>query len=63
MTDDQIDVSFSQDGGVLKKITTNAPDDAAGPPPKGSVVTAHYTVGTVMYIALPCPVPAASIHV
>eukprot|EP00814_Leptocylindrus_danicus_P003884 CAMPEP_0116033784 /NCGR_PEP_ID=MMETSP0321-20121206/19203_1 /TAXON_ID=163516 /ORGANISM="Leptocylindrus danicus var. danicus, Strain B650" /LENGTH=478 /DNA_ID=CAMNT_0003509941 /DNA_START=97 /DNA_END=1533 /DNA_ORIENTATION=- len=43
MTDDQIDVSFSQDGGVLKKITTNAPDDAAGPPPKGSVVTAHYT--------------------
>lgn len=37
------DVSIAQDGGVLKKITQEAPADAAGPPPKGYEVTAHYT--------------------
>lgn len=37
------DVSFSGDGGVKKIIRCKAPEGAAGPPPKGSVVTAHYT--------------------
>jgi hypothetical protein len=43
--DDQgwIDVSVAQDGGVLKKITKEAPENASGPPPKGDEVTAHYT--------------------
>lgn len=43
MTDDFVDVSVAQDGGVLKKILQAAPDDAEGPPPKGMEVTAHYT--------------------
>ena len=44
-TDEQIiDVSLAQDGGILKEIVVAAPEDAAGPPPEGSVVTAHYTV-------------------
>ena len=43
MTDDFVDVSVAQDGGVLKKILQAAPDDADGPPPKGMEVTAHYT--------------------
>lgn len=43
MTDDFVDVSVAQDGGVLKKILQAAPDDAEGPPPKGMEVTTHYT--------------------
>lgn len=44
MTDvEYVDVSFSKDGGVEKKILKAAPDDAEGPPPNGTVVTAHYT--------------------
>ena len=39
-----MDVSLAQDGGILKEILVPAPEDAAGPPPDGSVVTAHYTV-------------------
>jgi len=37
------DVSLSGDGGVKKIIRCKAPEGAPGPPPKGSVVTAHYT--------------------
>jgi len=45
MTEEQksIDVSKSQDGGILKTILTHAPADALGPPPDGYEVTAHYT--------------------
>lgn len=43
MTEDQIDVSVDQDGGILKRIIQEAPADAEGPPPKGYEVTAHYT--------------------
>ena len=39
-----IDVSIAQDGGILKEILVEAPADAAGPPPDGTIVTAHYTV-------------------
>jgi peptidylprolyl isomerase len=42
-TDDFIDVSVAQDGGVKKQITLEAPEGAAGPPPAGYEVTAHYT--------------------
>jgi len=42
-TEDLIDVSISRDGGVMKKITQAAPEGALGPPPDGTVVTAHYT--------------------
>jgi hypothetical protein len=38
-----IDVSIKQDGGVLKKIVQEAPENASGPPPKGYEVSAHYT--------------------
>eukprot|EP00591_Stephanopyxis_turris_P011980 CAMPEP_0195516902 /NCGR_PEP_ID=MMETSP0794_2-20130614/9033_1 /TAXON_ID=515487 /ORGANISM="Stephanopyxis turris, Strain CCMP 815" /LENGTH=486 /DNA_ID=CAMNT_0040645613 /DNA_START=32 /DNA_END=1492 /DNA_ORIENTATION=- len=38
-----IDVTIAQDGGIMKKITRAAPEGAAGPPPSGTVVTAHYT--------------------
>jgi hypothetical protein len=38
-----IDVSKAQDGGVKKKITRAAPDNASGPPPNGNEITAHYT--------------------
>jgi len=38
-----IDVSDAKDGGIMKTITEEAPEGAAGPPPPGSVVTAHYT--------------------
>ena len=38
-----IDVSVAQDGGVMKKITQEAPDGASGPPPAFNEVTAHYT--------------------
>jgi len=38
-----VDVSKAQDGGVMKKITQAAPEDASGPPPDGNEVTAHYT--------------------
>lgn len=38
-----IDVSVAQDGGVLKKVTKEAPENASGPPPNGTEVTAHYT--------------------
>lgn len=38
-----LDVSVKQDGGVKKRILRAAPDDAAGPPPNGYEVTAHYT--------------------
>jgi len=37
------DVSVAQDGGVMKLITQDAPEDAEGPPPTGCEVTAHYT--------------------
>ena len=41
---DWIDVSVDQDGGVRKRVVRAAPSpDAAGPPPKGYLVTAHYT--------------------
>ena len=43
MSDDLIDVSISQDGGVQKRILQAAPEGASGPPPKGYEVTAHYT--------------------
>lgn len=45
MTEEQkaIDVSKNQDGGILKRILTPAPDDASGSPPPGYEVTAHYT--------------------
>lgn len=42
-TDDLIDVSVAQDGGVKKKILQAAPEGALGPPPADYVVTAHYT--------------------
>jgi len=38
-----MDVSVAQDGGVMKTILEEAPVGAEGPPPKGTVVTAHYT--------------------
>lgn len=38
-----VDVSFTQDGGVLKKILKEAPEGASGPPPNGNEVEAHYT--------------------
>jgi peptidylprolyl isomerase len=38
-----IDVGTKQDGGILKKILQAAPEGADGPPPKGTVVSAHYT--------------------
>ena len=41
--DEWIDVSKKQDRGVLKKILQAATDDALGPPPNGSQVSAHYT--------------------
>mmetsp|Transcript_10556 Transcript_10556/g.15840 ORF Transcript_10556/g.15840 Transcript_10556/m.15840 type:complete len:486 (+) Transcript_10556:91-1548(+) len=40
---DPIDVSLAQDGGIMKTILEAAPEDAAGPPPNGVEVTAHYT--------------------
>lgn len=43
MPDDLVDVSIAQDGGVKKRILTPAPEGARGPPPKGYVVTSHYT--------------------
>jgi phosphopantothenoylcysteine synthetase/decarboxylase len=36
-----IDVSVAQDGGVMKKITEEAPEGASGPPPAFNEVTAH----------------------
>eukprot|EP00558_Chaetoceros_sp_UNC1202_P000634 CAMPEP_0197258704 /NCGR_PEP_ID=MMETSP1429-20130617/82934_1 /TAXON_ID=49237 /ORGANISM="Chaetoceros sp., Strain UNC1202" /LENGTH=484 /DNA_ID=CAMNT_0042722869 /DNA_START=41 /DNA_END=1495 /DNA_ORIENTATION=- len=38
-----VDVTVAQDGGILKKILQEAPPNAAGPPPNGYEVTAHYT--------------------
>lgn len=43
MSDDLIDVSKAQDGGVKKRILQAAAEDAEGPPPDGYEVTAHYT--------------------
>ncbi len=43
MSDEWIDVSKKQDGGVKKKILQAAPESAEGPPPEGYEVTAHYT--------------------
>mmetsp|Transcript_32913 Transcript_32913/g.48682 ORF Transcript_32913/g.48682 Transcript_32913/m.48682 type:complete len:484 (-) Transcript_32913:62-1513(-) len=43
MSDDLVDVSIAQDGGVKKRILTPAPEGARGPPPKGYIVTAHFT--------------------
>mmetsp|Transcript_6880 Transcript_6880/g.7891 ORF Transcript_6880/g.7891 Transcript_6880/m.7891 type:complete len:495 (+) Transcript_6880:63-1547(+) len=43
MDTEDIDVSIAKDGGILKRITQHAPDDAEGPPFKGAQVTAHYT--------------------
>ena len=40
---DPIDVSLAQDGGIMKTIIEAAPENAAGPPPPGVEVTAHYT--------------------
>jgi peptidylprolyl isomerase len=42
-TSKAIDVSISQDGGVLKTILKPAEEGALGPPPDGYEVTAHYT--------------------
>ena len=56
MSDEElfIDVSFAQDGGVLKKILKEAPEGASGPPPKGTQVEAHYTgtLGFVSYVRI-----------
>jgi len=41
--DGLVDVSISRDGGIMKKIIQEAPEGAAGPPPDGTIVTAHYT--------------------
>ena len=38
-----VDVSKAADGGVTKKVLQAAPEGAAGPPPQGYEVTAHYT--------------------
>mmetsp|Transcript_20857 Transcript_20857/g.48169 ORF Transcript_20857/g.48169 Transcript_20857/m.48169 type:complete len:488 (-) Transcript_20857:223-1686(-) len=43
MSDDLIDVSFAQDGGVKKRIIKAAPEGAKGPPPTGNRIKAHYT--------------------
>lgn len=43
MSEEKIDVSVDQDGGILKRIIQEAPEDAEGPPPDGYEVTAHYT--------------------
>ena len=43
MTEEWIDVSTAQDGGVMKKILKEAPEGASGPPPDGYEVEAHYT--------------------
>ena len=43
---DEVDaepIDVTGDGGILKKIIKAAPDDAAGPPPNGFEVIAHYT--------------------
>mmetsp|Transcript_28022 Transcript_28022/g.32105 ORF Transcript_28022/g.32105 Transcript_28022/m.32105 type:complete len:486 (+) Transcript_28022:75-1532(+) len=40
---DLIDVSIAKDGGIMKRILQEAPEGAAGPPPNGYEVTAHYT--------------------
>ncbi len=40
---DPIDVSLVRDGGIMKRVIKAAPDGAAGPPPSGYEVTAHYT--------------------
>mmetsp|Transcript_39472 Transcript_39472/g.72815 ORF Transcript_39472/g.72815 Transcript_39472/m.72815 type:complete len:492 (-) Transcript_39472:88-1563(-) len=42
-----VDVSIAKDGGVMKKITKEAPEGAEGPPPNGFEVKAHYT-GTLL---------------
>jgi len=42
-TEEWIDVSVAQDGGVLKKVTKAAEEGARGPPPTGNEVQAHYT--------------------
>lgn len=42
-SDEPIDVSIAQDGGVKKTIIEAAPEGALGPPPNGYEVTAHYT--------------------
>jgi len=36
-------INIIEDGGIKKKITQAAPEGAAGPPPKGYQVKAHYT--------------------
>lgn len=41
-----VDVTTAQDGGIMKKILKEADEGALGPPPKGTIVTAHYT-GTI----------------
>ena len=41
--DGYVDVSFAQDGGVMKKILKEAPEGPLGPPPNGNEVEAHYT--------------------
>lgn len=46
-----IDVSFDQDGGVMKKILKEAPEGASGPPPRGNEVEAHYT-GTFLLMSI-----------
>jgi hypothetical protein len=38
-----IDVSFAKDGGVMKKILKEAPENASGPPLENNEVEAHYT--------------------
>jgi FKBP-type peptidyl-prolyl cis-trans isomerase len=42
-SEEWIDVGTKQDGGILKKILQASPDGADGPPPKGTIVSAHYT--------------------
>ena len=41
-----VDVSYDQDGGVMKTILEAAPEGALGPPPPGCEISAHY-VGTL----------------
>jgi hypothetical protein len=42
-SEEAIDVSVAQDGGIMKTILSSAPDGSLGPPPPGCEVEAHYT--------------------
>jgi FKBP-type peptidyl-prolyl cis-trans isomerase len=42
-SEEAIDVTVAQDGGIMKTILSSAPDGSLGPPPPGCEVEAHYT--------------------